>query len=104
MDKQSRIKVRSLIGIFIMEGSKPNFSAIARSYKVDRHTLAKYYRTENEIKERKPRRSELDAYRDEIRDRLSVTGVTAKAAYFYFRTEKGIKCTYSNFSKYITQA
>lgn len=101
MDKQLSTKVRSLIGIFIMEGEKPNFSAIARHYNVDRHTVAKYYRTNNKIKERKPRRSELDVYRDEIRKRLNITGVTTKAAYFYFRTEKSIKCTYSNFSKYV---
>lgn len=42
MDKQLSTKVRSLNGIFIMEGEKPNFSAIARYYNVDRHTVAKY--------------------------------------------------------------
>lgn len=101
MEKKQKQRLMSQIGIFRMEGVKPNYSAIARAYGVERHTVAKYYKSNGEFKKRKPRSSSLDPLRDEIEERLGLTGMTIKAVYFYFKNERKIECTYSNFKTYV---
>ena len=50
-----------------MMNIKPNFSDLSRRYKIDRHTIAKYYREgEKFIKKRKNQNSVYDKYLNEI--------------------------------------
>lgn len=80
----------------------PNFSELARTFGKDRHTIKKMYDgKEAKIKKKKP--SELDPYKDEIVEILSHPGVKVKAAYWYFKNEKNIKCSYDNFKSYVNK-
>lgn len=78
----------------------PNFSELSRCFKKDRHTIKKMYEgKEKKIRSKKP--SELDDLKDEIINVLSTPGVRIKAAYWFFKNEKSIKCTYDNFKFYV---
>ena len=80
----------------------PNFSELARTFGKDRHTIKKMYDgKEAKIKKKKP--SELDPYKDVIVEILSHPGVKVKAAYWYFKNEKNIKCSYDNFKSYVNK-
>ncbi|SHK49531.1 hypothetical protein SAMN02745883_02187 [Caminicella sporogenes DSM 14501] len=80
---------------------KPNFSALAREYSLDRRTVKKYYEGyEGKPKVRK-KQSKLDKYYDEIKAKLSIKGVTVKGVYEYFIDKKYDIGTYSNFNKYV---
>ena len=79
---------------------KPNYSELARIYKMDRRTITKYnngYCREN-IKI--IRKSKLDDLKDEIKEKLELPGITIKGVYKYFRKNNDIR-TYYNFYKYI---
>lgn len=78
----------------------PNFSELARTFGRDRHTIKKMY----EGKEKGPRRkkpSELDAHVEEIEELLSHPGTSVKAAYWYLKSERGIRCAYDNFKRFV---
>lgn len=79
---------------------KPNYSELARIYKMDRRTITKYnngYCREN-IKI--IRKSKLDDLKDEIKEKLELPGITITGLYQYFSKNNDIG-TYSNFYKYI---
>lgn len=81
-------------------GIEPNYSELSRIFKKDRHTIKNMYAgKEAKIRQKKP--SELDEYKDEIIEILSNPGVRIKSAYWYFRNEKNIKCSYDNFKTYV---
>lgn len=94
---------KNLIGaltMFKVMKISPNFSELARTYGKDRHTIKKMYEgKEGKIRKKKP--SELDQYLDEIIEVLSHPGTKIKAAYWYFRNEKQIKCSYDNFKTFV---
>ena len=79
---------------------KPNLSELARQFKKDRHTIKNMFEGK-EAKERKKKPSELDIYKDEICEVLSHPGVRVKAAYWYFKNEKKLKCSYDNFKTFV---
>ena len=66
--------------------------------------MSKLYKGK-EVKVTRNKPSQLDYLRDEIRDLLKDPFVSIAAAYFYFtdeeRKEKAVKCTLSNFTKYV---
>lgn len=65
-----------------MMNLKPNFSDLSRKYKLDRHTIAKYYKEGGKIiKPRKQQQSYYDKYLDEIVELLSTPGVSKVSAY-----------------------
>ncbi len=78
----------------------PNFSELARTFGKDRHTIKKMYEGK-ERKERKRKPSELDVHVMEIEELLSHPGTSVKAAYWYIRNERGIKCSYDNFKRFV---
>lgn len=93
----------NLIGTLTMfktMGMIPNFSELARIFGKDRHTIKNMY-VGKENKKRKKKPSELDPYKDEIIEVLSHPGTKIKAAYWYFKNEKHIKCDYDNFKIYV---
>lgn len=83
-------------------GMSPNFSELARTFGKDRHTIKKMY-DGKEVKIKKKKPSELDPYKDEIVEILSHPGVKVKAAFWYFKNEKNIKCSYDNFKSYVNK-
>lgn len=92
------------IGLFKIMKIKPNFSKLEKETGINRHTLSDMYYERMQIKPR-VRRSQLDKYKDEIRELLKDATVSISAAYFYFtdeeRGENKINCTLSNFIKYV---
>lgn len=81
-------------------GMLPNFSELARIFGKDRHTIKNMY-DGKELKVRKKKPSELDPHKDLIVEILSHPGTRIKAAYWYFKNEKNIKCSYDNFKTFV---
>lgn len=80
---------------------KPNYSALSREFKMDRHTIKKKMEgLDAPPKGRRPRPSALDPLAGEIAATLEQKGVSIAAAYWYFKNEKGVTCSYSNFKHY----
>lgn len=93
----------NLIGALTMfktTGMVPNFSELARAFGRDRHTIKKMYEGEGR-KPRKRRASELDAHVEEMTALLSRPGTSVKAAYWFLKNERGIKCSYDNFKRFV---
>ncbi len=104
MNSYSIQKTKEKLTFFKMIKVKPNFSQIARDHNVDRHTVSKLYKGK-EVKVKRDKPSTPDYLRDEIRDLLKDPAISITAAYFYFKVEErgenAIKCTLSNFLKYV---
>lgn len=79
---------------------KPNFSELSRIYKVDRRTIKRYNEGYSRENIKVIRKSKLDKFKDEIKEKLELPGITITGLYQYFSKEDDIG-TYSNFYKYI---
>ena len=82
---------------------KPNFSAVARQYDIDRHTAAKYWKEEKVEDRIIERPSPLDQYFDEIKEKAENTTCTKMALYEYFKSKYGVESfgSYSTFAHYM---
>ncbi len=79
---------------------KPNYAELGRKYKCDPRTVKKYNEGyEGKSKTRK-RRSKLDKYKDEIREKVNYTGSTIKGVFEYMKEKYDIG-SYSNLKKYV---
>ncbi len=88
---------------------KPNFSALAEEYGMTRQTVAKIWSDPNpERRERKPKKSQLDPYEEEIRDQLVAYGITMASSFRYFQNkyadleDNPFNC-YNSFKSYVTR-
>ena len=84
-------------------GIKPNFSELERNFKINRHTIKKYYEGYEGKKETRNRASKLDKYYDEIKSKINLIGITQKGLYEYLYEKDNKIGTYSNFKKYLTK-
>lgn len=82
-------------------GIVPNFSALAREYKKERHTIKKMYAEPKEAKEKVKKPSQFDPYRDLIKELLSNSAVTIKAAFWFLKNESKMPGTYNGFKSFI---
>ena len=80
---------------------KPNYSALAREYGIDRRTVKKYCEGYEGKPKTRNKPSKLDKHLDEIKIKLAIKGITAKAVYEYFIDNNYDIGSYSNFIKYI---
>lgn len=80
---------------------KPNYSELAREYGMDRRTIKKYYEGYEGKPKTRNKSSKLDQYYNEIKNKLSLKGITVKAVYEYLIDQKYEIGTYSNFMKYV---
>ena len=94
--------IATTLSYFKLMNIKPNYSALAREYKIDRHTIKKHYEAGG-IKPRKKRKysSYYDEYKEIIEEKLSIQGITYIGIYKFLVHEKGLKGTYSNFKAYL---
>lgn len=80
---------QNLIGALILlknENIKPNFSELERVYGTSRKTIRKYYHQGGlPKKQTRLRGSALDQFKDEIIYKISIPGMTYKAAFEYFK-------------------
>ena len=79
---------------------KPNFSELSRIYKVDRRTIKRYNEGYSRENTKVIRKSKLDKFKEEIKEKLELPGITITGLYQYLSKEEDIG-TYSNFYKYI---
>lgn len=82
---------------------KPNFSALAREYGYDRHTVKKYYDNDGVPKRKsvdKP--SKWDPFYDEVETLMNKRNVSKKGVYMYLLNKYGDKIpgTYNGFKSY----
>lgn len=82
-------------------GIKPNYSALARKYGVDRRTVKKYHEGYEGKPKTKLKKSKLNAYKEEIIQKINLTGATIKGTYMYFKKKYIGIGTYSNFKAYV---
>ena len=78
---------------------KPNYAELSRIYKVDRRTIKKYNNGYSRSEIKRNRKSKLDKYYDEIKEKLELPGITIAGLYQYFMKIENIG-TYSNFYLY----
>lgn len=79
---------------------KPNFSELSRIYKVDRRTIKRYNEGYSRKNTKVIRKSKLDKFKEEIKEKLELPGITITGLYQYLNKKEDIG-TYSNFYKYI---
>lgn len=79
---------------------KPNFSELSRIYKVDRRTIKRYNEGYSRKNTKVIRKSKLDKFKNEIKEKLELPGITITGLYQYLNKKEDIG-TYSNFYKYI---
>ena len=68
-------------------GVKPNYSELSRKYKVDRRTIKKYHLGYEGKPKNKNKTSKLDAYAEEIEEKINLAGATIKGTYKYFQNK-----------------
>ena len=103
-DKEVIVMFANIIGqinIIKTMNLKPNFSELAREYGIDRRTIKKYYEGYEGKSKNRNKPSKLDKYLEEIKFKLSIKGITAKAVYEYLLDQNYDIGSYSNFIKYI---
>lgn len=83
---------------------KPNYSALAIAYGMDRRTAKKKYEGIENQKRGRKEGSKLDKYKELIKNKLSIPGTNKQAVYKYItmNIDKDIG-SYSNFNKYINK-
>lgn len=95
-------KLKILVEVNNLE--KPNFSELARTLRVDRRTVKKYYEG-NVKKERQQKKSKIDDYYDIINSLLSADNKQVfyykSHLYRYLVREHGLECSRSNFNYFI---
>lgn len=94
--------ITTTLSFFNMHNIKPNFSALAREYDIDRHTIKKHYDAGG-VKPRKKRdySSKLDEYLELIKEKLEIVGITYIGIYKFLVSEKKYTGSYSNFKAYL---
>ena len=101
--KEKLEKMKGQLEIMKTLGIKPNFSELERNFKINRHTIKKYYEGYEGKKETRNRASKLDKYYDEIKSKINLIGITQKGLYEYLYEKDNKIGTYSNFKKYLTK-
>ena len=79
---------------------KPNYSDLARRYGISRQTISKY---DNgyEKKETRDKKSKLDKYKEDIKEKINLAGATITGVYKYFYSKDDTIGSRSNFDYYI---
>lgn len=82
-------------------GIKPNYSELSRKYGIDRRTIKKYHLGYAGKPKNKNKKSKLDKYFEEIKQKINLAGATIKGTYKYFQKKYPEIGTYSNFKAYV---
>lgn len=92
----------SQLTLLKLMNTKPNFSALAREYHIDRRTIKKYYEGYQGKPKHREKPSKLDKHLSLIKLKLGIKGCTKRSVYQYLLTEVDQKIgSYSNFNKYV---
>lgn len=82
---------------------KVNYSALAKQYGVDRHTIARIHKNKGvPLRKGRPKKSSWDDYEEIILEKMKLPGVTNRGIFqFLKRRYPDIKGTYSGFNDYL---
>ena len=81
---------------------KPNFSELGRLFKLDRHTVKKYYENDGIVIKQRERKSFYEQFKEEIIDELNKPGRTKKAVYMYIKNKyPSNKHNYNTYRSYL---
>lgn len=80
---------------------KPNVTALAREYGVDRRTVQKILNNTHTSTILRNRNSELDPYKEIIKEKLSIHRTSIRSVFEYIVKEYKIETSYSNFRQYV---
>lgn len=86
-------------------GIKPNYAALGRKYGMDPRTVKKYHEGYEGKPTTRNKRSRLDPYKDEIKDKLTIRRLSVQGLYEFMVNKYGIDrigCR-SNFQRYIKE-
>lgn len=81
-------------------GMKPNYSELARMHGISRQTISKYDKGFIK-KETRDKKSKLDPYRGEIKEKINLPGATITGVYKYFYNKDKTIGSRSNFDYYV---
>ena len=79
---------------------KPNYSDLSRRYGISRQTISKYDKG-FEKKPTRKKKSKLDKYKEEIKEKINLPGATITGVYTYFYKKDSTIGTRSNFDYYV---
>lgn len=96
-------KLKGELTIMNTLGIKPNYSELSRKYDIDRRTVKKYHLGYEGKPKTKSKKSKLDKYNEEIKQKINLTGATIKGTYKYFENKYTYQNigSYSNFKTYV---
>lgn len=80
---------------------KPNFAYLGNKYNLDPRTVKKYYEGYERKSTTRAKPSMLDEYADVIDEKLDYKGIKMSSIYFFLKTEKGYRGSYSTLTHYI---
>lgn len=86
-------------------GIKPNYAALGRKYGMDWRTVKKYHNGYEGRPKNRNKGSKLDAYRNEIVDKLQIKRLSVQGVYEFMVKKYGVERmgSYSNFNKYVVR-
>ena len=94
-------KIRRDLAMFKQLEIKPNYKLLAKKHDVDWRTVKKYNEGyEGKARNRK-KKSVLDKYHDEIKQKLEIPGATISAVYQYFLKKDSKIGKYHNFNHFV---
>ena len=84
MNKEYKEKIKKIKQeLLVMKtlNIKPNFSELSRIYKVDRRTIKRYNEGDSSKNTKVIRKSKLDKFKNEIKEKLELPGITITGLY-----------------------
>ena len=94
-------EIKGVLTIMDTLGIKPNYCELSRKYGIDRRTVKKYHLGYEGKPKNKNKSSKLDLYKDEITQKINLSGSTIKGTYMYFKKKYLDIGSYSNFKTYV---
>lgn len=86
-------------------GIKPNYAALGRKYGMDWRTVKKYHEGYEGKPSTRNKGSKLDAYKQEITDKLTIRRITVRGVYEFMVKKYGVERigSYPNFNRFINE-
>ena len=94
-------KLLQEVTLLKMNELKPNYSELSRIHECDRRTIKKYFNGYTEKSKHRNKKSKLDIYEDEIKEKLKIPGITISALYNYLNKKYGNIGSYTNLMTFI---
>ncbi len=80
---------------------KPNFAYLGKKYGMDYRTIKKYYNGYEGKPSHRNKPSKLDELEEIIKEKMKLDGAKASSVYFFLKSEKGYKGSYSNLTHFM---